>query len=118
MEKWKDIKDYEGRYQISNLGRCKSLRRMNWNGVGYWESPELILKPLSTRGYHMYILRKNSTHKAMSVHQLVGKYFIPNPNNLPEINHIDRNKHNNKVSNLEWMTHADNMKHYKESNYG
>ena len=115
-EIWKDIVNYEGQYQVSNYGRCKSLARMNWNGKVWWKSNEIMKKPSPSRGYHQQVLRKHCTPEAFSLHRLVAQYFIPNPLNLPEVNHKDRNKHNNHVSNLEWCTHADNMTHYKETN--
>lgn len=115
-EIWRDIRDYEGQYQISNFGRCKSLARKNWNGYGYWYSNETYLKERPVRGYLNYQLRKHSKLKSIGIHQLVARAFIPNPLNLTEVNHIDGNKHNNHISNLEWCTHAENMKHAGKNN--
>lgn len=101
-EIWKDIEGYEGLYQVSNLGRVKSL---NYSRTG----KEGILKPNPTkRGYIIVELKS----KPFQVHRLVAQAFIPNPNNLPQVNHIDENTSNNIVSNLEWCTAEYN------SNYG
>ena len=92
-EKWKDVKDYEGHYQVSDKGRVKSLK----------QGKERILKPERNKfGYLDIGLRKNGEHKKFKVHRLVAIAFIPNPDNLPQINHKDENKENNKVENLEW----------------
>ena len=102
-EIWHDIEGYEGLYQISNKGRVKSL----YNGS------ERILKPRDNgRGYLRVNLRKENTSKYIRVHRLVARAFIPNPDNLPEINHRDENKKNNCVENLEWCDRVYNV------NYG
>lgn len=95
IEVWKDIPDYEGLYQVSNLGRIKSLynyRKYN------------ILTPRIKRGYYTIGLRKNGIRKWHQVHRLVASSFISNDNNLPQVNHKDENKLNNNVDNLEWCT--------------
>ena len=105
-EAWKDIEGYEGLYQISNLGNVKSL---NYNKT----KKEKILKPfINSDGYLLVKLCKNKTIKCLSVHSLVAKSFIENPNNYPCINHKDECKTNNVVSNLEWCTNKYNI------NYG
>lgn len=104
-EIWKDIPDYEGLYQVSNLGRVKSL---NYNHTG---KPK-ILKLHRQNGYLSVTLCKNNNPMYYYVHRLVAKMFIPNPNNYPIINHKDENKMNNFVNNLEWCTHKYN------TNYG
>ena len=92
-EIWKDIVGYEGLYQVSNLGRVKSLKY----------GKEKILKPANIgRGYLKVNIWKNGEQNQYLVHRLVGQSFIPNPNNLPEINHRDEDKTNNRVENLEW----------------
>lgn len=97
MEIWKDIEEYPN-YMISNLGRVKSL---NYNHT----RREKILKPHKNKNGYLYIcLSKNGVHKSLSVHRLVAKAFIPNPHNLPEVNHKDENCINNCVFNLEWCT--------------
>ena len=105
QEIWKDIKGYEGKYQISNLGRVKSLQR---NG-----RPERILRLNLIKGYAYTTLSNGSrgNKKKLKVHRLVAEAFIPNPHNKPEVNHIDGNKLNNNVDNLEWVTHQENCKH-------
>lgn len=102
-EIWKDVKGYEGTYQISNLGRAKRF---------YKNKPEKILKPVKGQlGYMSYTFCINSKIKTYRIHRLVALAFIPNPNNLPEVNHIDGNKENYSIENLEWCTRSQNMKH-------
>lgn len=93
---WKDIKGYEGLYQINNYGEVKSL--YNYRGVGN------LLKQRIKKGYYTIGLRKNNLRKWYYVHRLVAQAFIPNSNNLPQINHKDENKLNNCVDNLEWCS--------------
>ena len=105
-EIWKDVKGYEGLYQISNLGRVKSLRYNK-------SQKEKILKAGSgTHGYQLVVLCKKGKHKTTLIHRAVAYTFIPNPNNFPDVNHKDENKSNNCVENLEWCT-----KKYNQ-NYG
>lgn len=99
-----DIKGYEGLYQISNLGRIKSLERQV---IGKYNSirtlKEFIMKPnIIKKGYLRINLHKNSKNKHFLVHQLVASHFIPNPNNYHCVNHKDEDKQNNCVDNLEW----------------
>ena len=99
-EIWKDIKDYEGLYQVSNKGRVKSLARYDLRGNFRQEK---FLKPHKTdNGYLQVSLYNNRKRKRFMVHVLVANAFIENPNNLPEVNHIDENKTNNIVQNLEF----------------
>lgn len=95
MEIWKDIKGYEGLYQVSNCGRIKSFHKKE-NGA--------IIKVAVKRGYYQAGLRKNGLRKFYQVHRLVAQAFIENKDNLPQVNHIDENKLNNNVENLEWCT--------------
>lgn len=98
MEIWKNIKGYEGIYQISNLGRIKSLHNKFGN-------KELIMKQnLKRNGYYQIRLKRNGTVKDFIIHRLVAEAFIPNPNNYPCVNHIDENKTNNNANNLEWCS--------------
>ena len=103
MEIWKDIKGYEGLYQVSNMGRIKSLGNNKTR-----KEKILSLKP-SNNGYIKVYLCKNGKQKPFSVHRLVAQAFLPNPDNLPEVNHIDENKENNHVKNLEWCDRKYNM---------
>lgn len=100
MEEWKDIPGYKGLYQVSNTGRVRS------HYSGTWKIMEQ-----STRkgGYKKLFLRKNKERKSFFIHRLVATAFIPNPDNLPFVNHKDENPSNNKVENLEWCTHLYNM---------
>ena len=106
MEEWRNIKGYEGRYQISSFGRVKSLI----DNKGKYR--EKILKQRIDKGYLKAHLTKNGKQKTYSVHRLVAQAFIPNLNSLPCINHKDEDKTNNHVSNLEWCDYNYN------NNYG
>lgn len=99
-EIWKDIEGYEGLYQVSNMGRVKSVRR------------NILLKSRIARGYERVNLSKNGKYLTKKVHRLVANAFIPNPDNLPQVNHKDENKTNNCVDNLEWCDSKYNI------NYG
>lgn len=100
-EEWRDVKGYGGDYQTSTFGRVKSLK----NGK------VRILKPFLTGLYMQVELHKDDKGKTFQVNRLVAETFIPNSDNLPEVNHIDGRKLNNHVSNLEWVTHQSNMRH-------
>lgn len=107
IEVWKDVVGYEGIYQVSNHSRIKSLGRYSKGRVGnYVFRNEKILIPDTSTGYCRVTFKKQHP-----VHRLVAIAFIPNPNNLPEVNHIDENKLNNDISNLEWVTHRENIRH-------
>lgn len=97
---WKNVKDFDN-YKINRYGQVVNVKRNK------------ILKEDKTngRGYCNVTLYKNGTPYRKVVHRLVAETFIPNPNNLPQVNHIDGNKHNNYVENLEWCTQSRNMKH-------
>ena len=105
-EMWKDIEGYEGLYQVSNTGQAKSL---NYKGSG---EAKLLKQSTNKQGYKRITLCKNGKTKRYSVHRLVALAFIPNPDNLPIINHKDENPSNNNVNNLEWCTYKYNI------NYG
>ncbi len=113
---WKDIKGYEGLYQISLEGDVKSLSReiINKNGKAQ-KYPEKRLKPdvhcSNTTSYLRVTLCKNHITTRFCVHQLVALAFIENPCSKPYVNHKDNNGLNNHVSNLEWCTHSENMLH-------
>lgn len=104
-EVWKDIEGYEGKYQISNLGRVKALDFKR-------TKKERIMKPhINTSGYLAINLYKNAKFKTYRIHRLIAQAFISNPENKPCINHIDGNKLNNSIDNLEWCTHRENTIH-------
>lgn len=105
---WKDIQNWENSYQVNEIGEVKSLTKK----VGCRIRGELILSPkINHYGYKVLRLWKNEKGKDVFVHRLVAEAFIPNPLNKPQVNHIDGNKLNNNVSNLEWVTCSENHKH-------
>ena len=113
-EIWKDIKGYEGLYQVSNLGRIKSLDRKARIQNGAYRQVKGRIVPIrkgEKTNYPFVGLTKNHKSKMLRIHRLVADAFIPNPNNLPQINHKDGNKTNNNVNNLEWCTPSENCLH-------
>ena len=103
-EQWKDIQGYEGLYQVSNLGKVKSLNYLH-------TGKEQILKPGKNNGYLAVVLCKNGKVKTFKIHRLVATTFISNPLNKPCVNHIDCNPQNNNVDNLEWVTQRENIQY-------
>lgn len=112
-EIWKDIKGYEGLYQVSNLGRVRSLdRTVNYKDKSKALRKGRILKTHQYKcGYSRVVLWNENTYKNKSVHRLVAQAFIPNPDNKPFVNHIDGNKGNSCLNNLEWCDQSENMQH-------
>jgi len=108
LETWKDIEGYNGYYQVSNHGRVRSIERVVKRGSNYLPVSERILKLGTKCGYKTVALSKYGKVKYYQVHRLVAKSFIPNPKNLPCVNHKDENPGNNNVSNLEWCTKSYN----------
>lgn len=102
VEEWKDIKGYEGIYKISNLGKVVRIKGSQEHPMKVWNNGRYMEIRLSKDG--------KSTH--FTLHRLLAVHFIPNPNNLPFVNHIDENKLNNSINNLEWCTQVYN------TNYG
>lgn len=97
-EIWRDIKDYEGLYQVSNLGRVKNLI-----------TGKILKQILQKTGYFSVILCKNGIKTLYLIHRLVAEAFIPNPENKPCIDHINRVRNDNRIENLHWVTHKENM---------
>ena len=102
-EIWKDVEGYGGKYQVSNEGRVKA---------NYRTHSKILKQYLDEYGYFQLALCKNSKHTWFRVHRLVANAFLPNPDNLPFVNHKDENRSNNVVTNLEWCTPKYNV------NYG
>ena len=100
MEEWKNIIGYEGLYEVSNMGNVRNVRR------------NTLLRFSKNQGYIQVYLYKNGIRTGFKVHRLVALTFIPNPDNLPQVNHKDEDKTNNSVDNLEWCDHKYNI------NYG
>lgn len=121
-EVWKPIKGYEGLYEVSNLGNIRSLDKVvmcvrNGKELGVLHKGKVLKPSKRQHGYLGVMLYGRGGHKTrgfktFSIHRLVAEAFIPNPDRLPEVNHIDEDKTNNAVTNLEWMSHVDN------TNYG
>ena len=118
MEEWRDIKGYEGIYQISNLGRIKSLSKKvyMYNHIAKRKievtfKEKIRKQRIGKDGYYLINLNKDNKMITYRVHRLVGENFIENKDNKPYINHKDGNKLNNNVLNLEWCTAKENIKH-------
>lgn len=126
MEEWRDIKGYEGLYQVSNLGRVRSLDRKVWGGdkFGYCIRQGKILKLNDHLGYKFIRLSVNANKKKYWVHRLVAETFILNPENKPQVDHIDTDASNNNVDNLRWVTQKENRnnpltrEHWLKANSG
>ena len=100
MEIWRDIPSYKGYYMASNMGRIKSLR-----------NNKILAQNYQNGGYLTVSLSVNGRHKVCTVHRLVAMAFIDNPSGYRDVNHKDGRKDNNNISNLEWVSHSDNIKH-------
>ena len=111
-EEWRPVVGYEGLYEVSNMGRVKSVERTAWNGKGYRIVAERILKGRRTKkGYLQVQLHQDAKIKPYYIHRLVAQSFLDNPDNLPEVNHIDQDKTNNCIDNLEWCTSQYNIEY-------
>ena len=115
-EIWKDIPGFEGGYQASTLGRIRSLDRTIVRGASRTRGPyrahlkgKILVQVTGTKGYQFVPLGK--ANPSNSVHRIIAKTFLPNPDNKPMINHIDGNVKNNRVENLEWCTNQENQIH-------
>jgi hypothetical protein len=118
-EIWKDITDYLGYYQVSNLGNVRSLERTvtyelktkSGTVVNKVYKAKNLKTYIGTHGYYSVGFHVNKINVTVNIHRLVAEAFIPNPDNKPEVNHKDGVKINNNVFNLEWVTQSENMKH-------
>lgn len=111
-EEWKDIEAYVGRYQVSNMGRIKSLAHLKstWKG-GDYITKEKILRDQNAKGYRFIRICNETGTARFQVNRLVAFAFISNPENKPFTNHINGIRHDNRAVNLEWVTHLENVRH-------
>ena len=113
MEIWKDIEEFKGLYQVSNFGRVRSIDRLITYRTGAKRLTKGTILTIGQNklGYQQVSLSKNDKMYSRRVHRLVANAFIKNTKNYKEVNHIDGNKKNNKVENLEWCNRSQNMQH-------
>lgn len=118
MEIWKDIKGFEGLYQVSNFGNVRSVERKVANKNGAMKLyKSKVIKPCTNQANcgHLHLgLHKNGRTKTCYVHRLVAQHFVPNPKNLNVVNHKDYDTTNNKAENLEWCTQQENARYSSE----
>jgi len=116
-EKWEPMLQYGNFYEVSNLGNVKSVDRTitRVDGVKTRLSGKVLTHNICRKGYHRVKICHNTKPKYCTIHRLVALQFIGNPNNYPQVNHMDGDKNNNNVDNLEWCTNEYNMKHAIEN---
>ena len=110
LEVWKDIKYYEGIYQVSNFGNVKSL------GNSFSRKERFLKLSPQSKGYLTVVLQKNATRKMVLTHRLVAEHFIYNTESKRQVNHINGDKTDNIVENLEWVSHRENLDHAIKNN--
>lgn len=120
LEEWRDIAEFEGQYMISNYGRVLSKSRIKvkptkWGDVPYRVKAKIMAQSKDRMGYPTVSLAIGKRTITKKIHRLIGMAFIHNPDNKPEINHLNCIKANSVLWNLEWCTHAENMKHAAEN---
>ena len=111
IEEWRPIAEFDGEYEVSNLGRVRSMKKYRGQTGRIMAQTQ---QPSGRNGelrYFAVMFWHNNKAYCRKVHRLVAEAFIPNPDNLKEVNHIDGNHDNNQVSNLEWITHQANVQH-------
>lgn len=101
-EQWKPIEGYEGIYEVSSIGRVRSLDRYDRRGI--FRKSQIIKTKRHPEGYRSVSLWSDGKQTPLLVHRLVAQAFLPNPDNLPDVNHKDEDKTNNRADNLEWCT--------------
>ena len=109
-EVWANVADTDGVYQVSTYGRVRTVGRIVRSGRGTRFEEGMILNPTLTRGYPQVTLRRNGWFRAVPVHRLVAETFIPNPDGLPVVDHLNADKTDNRVENLEWATVSENVR--------
>ena len=116
MEEWRDIPGLEGRYQVSNDGRIRSVERFfDTGGRGTRTIRSQVKKPRTTnQSYFFVMIWIGCAYKRFYIHRCVALAFIPNPEGKEIVNHLDRNRQNNDLSNLEWATASENVRHWQE----